>query len=108
MTQYTVSSRTVFEALTGTAAHAVLVSAPLLGATPSLAVAQTTGPITETVTNADAGAPLSGVAVDVYNVSGTGAGAGVTDAAGSYSVSSLPAGTYCLRTFHTLGYVDEL
>ena len=33
---------------------------------------------------------------------------GVTDALGSYSVSSLAAGTYYPRTFHTLGYVDEL
>jgi hypothetical protein len=65
MTQHPVCSRTVFQALTGTVAHAVVVLALLLGAAPSLAVAQTTGPIAGTVTNAATGAPLSGVAAYV-------------------------------------------
>lgn len=59
-----------------------------------------------TVTRADTGVPLSGVAVDVYNDFGGWVTGALTAADGTYSVP-LSAGTYYLRT-RSSGFIDEL
>ena len=68
------------------------------------------GSITGTVTDATTAAPLQSVSVQIYSSSAgffvTGA---VSNAAGVYTVTGLPAGTYFARTFvsSNLNYVDE-
>jgi len=63
--------------------------------------------ITGTVTDASTGAPLANVNVNVHNASGIGSTV-TTNASGVYVRASLATGTYYVKTFNSLGYVDEL
>jgi hypothetical protein len=67
------------------------------------------GRITGTITDATTGLPVNGVGVEAYAANGALAGTGVSAGSGGYSINSLPAGTYTVRT-HTLQpyYVDEI
>ena len=66
------------------------------------------GSITGTVTAAGSAAPLSGVTVYVYNASGSSVGSATTDASGVYTKGGLTTGTYFVKTWNTLGYIDEV
>lgn len=68
----------------------------------------TGGRISGTITNAVGGAPLQGVAAQVFNTSGVGMGQGNSNASGVYNSPGLPAGTYYVRTSNSLGFVNEL
>jgi 5-hydroxyisourate hydrolase-like protein (transthyretin family) len=65
------------------------------------------GSVSGTVTAGDTSLPLGNVKVSIYNASGSLLGSVVTDSAGTFSGTGLAAGTYFLRTFNLLGYVDE-
>ncbi len=64
--------------------------------------------ITGTVTDGISLVPLANVTAFVYNASGTQVASATTGASGAYTVPSLPAGTYYVRTSNALGYPDEL
>jgi len=63
--------------------------------------------ITGTVTDAATGAPLSGVTVYFHTSSNATVGSATTDASGAYTNGMLRAGTYCLRTLNTGGYLNQ-
>ena len=64
--------------------------------------------ITGTVTAVPGSAPLAGVEVVAYDAEGWETGYSVTDAAGRYTLSGLPAGGHFVKTINTLGYIDEM
>ena len=66
------------------------------------------GSFSGTVTDASSLAPLSGVTISVYNAASTFLVSTATNASGQYTVGGLPAGTYYLKTYNTLGYIDEV
>ena len=66
------------------------------------------GTITGTVTDARTGTPLTGVQVNVFDASGAPVAYGSTNTSGFYTTLAQPTGTYYLRTWNNLGYVDEL
>ena len=66
------------------------------------------GRIGGTVTNAAGGAPLANVEVSIHSSSQDPVATVMTDGAGTYLTSGLPAGTYYVRTISSLGFVDEL
>ena len=66
------------------------------------------GSISGSVTNAAGGAPIQNVQVRIHNAAGTLVASPVTDAAGAYLASGLPAGTYYLRTFDSVHFINEL
>jgi len=86
----------------------VVAALALLGLPAAPAVAQGTGGISGSVTNADTAAGISGVTVYVYNSAGSLAKTATTVAGGTYSAKELAAGTYYVKTYNTLDYVDEL
>ena len=90
-------------------AHAMRTTLVLLGLVSMVAghASAQTGTITGTVTAAATGTPLSGVTVRVYNESGGSVTGVTTDASGVYITSALVAGSYRVRTFDSLGYIDE-
>ncbi len=63
--------------------------------------------ISGTVTDDNGGAPIGGVTVQLFNSSGVSVIGSGTVASGTYNLSGLAPGTYYLRTFNTLGYLDE-
>ena len=97
-----------FQTLTGSCAYAMLLLTLTLSAWPAPADGQTTGSITGTVTDAASGAPLSGVGIYVADSSGNYAGWATSNVSGVYSQTGLPPGTYYVRTYNSLGYIDEL
>ena len=64
--------------------------------------------ITGTVTDAGTGAPIAGIDVQVYAPGGGWAGHATTNAAGTYTVADLAAGTYYVRTANSFPYLDQL
>jgi hypothetical protein len=71
--------------------------------------ASSPGGISGTVTDASTALPLANVEVDVYNSTGGFVGFAITNAAGTYAVTGLAAGTYYARTFvfSTANYLTE-
>jgi alpha-tubulin suppressor-like RCC1 family protein len=53
------------------------------------------------------GAPLAGITVGVTDVNGTWLIGTSTDASGRFTTRALPAGTYYMRTWNALGYIDQ-
>ena len=86
----------------------VFVLAALLGPSRERAETQSGGLISGTVIDAGTGAPLAGINVQVYTAGGGWAGYATTNAAGAYTVATLAAGTYYVRTSNSFPYVDEL
>jgi alpha-tubulin suppressor-like RCC1 family protein/uncharacterized surface anchored protein len=66
------------------------------------------GTITGAVTHAATGAPLGSVSVRIYRPDQSLAYTVSTNASGVYTRSSVPPGTYYVRTFNALGYLDEV
>ena len=66
------------------------------------------GSVSGTVTNASTTAALPGVSVFVYNSSNLQLAGTTTNGAGQYTIGSLPAGTYYVKTYNSAGYIDEL
>jgi hypothetical protein len=60
-----------------------------------------------TITNSVTSAPIQGVGVRVDNASGTPVGFGFTNASGVYTAAGIPAGTYYVKTYNALGFVDK-
>jgi len=73
---------------------------------PGTALAQTGG-ISGTVTDAATSAGLGSVTIGVYSWNGANVAVTSTAAGGNYTVSTLPAGIYFVRTFASSTYVDE-
>jgi quercetin dioxygenase-like cupin family protein len=84
----------------------VLLVAGALMSGPGVRSAAFVGTVDGTVT--DGANPISGVTVTAYTPAGLSAGFASTNASGAYSITGLPAGTYFVRTFNVLGYVDQL
>ncbi|MDQ1348380.1 MAG: hypothetical protein QG573_1754 [Acidobacteriota bacterium] len=68
----------------------------------------TAGTISGMVTAEGTGTPLEGAYIELYNETGDYFGSTTTDSAGAYSLSGVDAGSYRLRTYNDLGYLDEL
>lgn len=67
------------------------------------------GRISGTITADGTGAPLSGVTVQAYDSGGAFVASGTSGSTGAWILSSgVPAGTYYLRTFNSLGYDNEI
>jgi hypothetical protein len=66
------------------------------------------GRISGTVTNVTTSAALSEVAVEVYDSTGAAAWYGSTNAAGVFTTSGLPPGSYFARTINGQGLLDQL
>src|SRR6185436_14900370 len=65
-------------------------------------------PLGATSSDAGTGAGLANVFVSLNLLDGSfGAGA-TTDVFGNYTIAGIPPGTYFVRTFNSLGYVDRL
>jgi 5-hydroxyisourate hydrolase-like protein (transthyretin family) len=64
--------------------------------------------LTGHVTNAGGGTPISDVTVHAFDASGAFVDAAETDDSGRYAFGTLPGGTYYVRTFNSLDYLDEL
>jgi hypothetical protein len=63
--------------------------------------------ISGTVTDDNGSAPIGGVTVQLFSSSGVSLVGASTAANGTYTLNGLAPGTYFLRTFNTLGYLDE-
>jgi hypothetical protein len=66
------------------------------------------GAIAGTVTNANGGAPLIGVAVRAFNGAGDQVAVTATNPNGKYRLQGLPSGNYFLTTSNGQGFQDEL
>jgi hypothetical protein len=66
------------------------------------------GSISGTVTNSAGGAPLSGIAVQVFSNTGVFLGNVFTDASGSYTFGSMTAGSYYVRTNTGSNFINQL
>jgi len=66
------------------------------------------GSITGTIIAAVPNAPLSNVGAQVFNSAGVSFGTFNTNAAGVYTTTGLPAGTYYVRTANTRTYIGQL
>ena len=77
--------------------------------TPGINLALNRGAtISGAVTAASTGAAIPSIGVQAYTATGTSLGGATSDAAGAFSISGLPAGTYYLRTTGTqLGYLYQ-
>jgi hypothetical protein len=70
---------------------------------------QPVGEIAGVVTDADTGAPLSGIMIHFYTAAGDFANYAVSAADGSFGTGmDIPIGDYRARTFNERGYFDEL
>ena len=96
MNRHACSDRSSLRLLIGTCAKRLLVLALLLGALSGRTGAQSTGSISETVTDAATGAPLQNVPVRANNASGSSVGSVTTNASGVYTKTGLGTGTYYL------------
>jgi hypothetical protein len=69
------------------------------------------GSISGTVTNSSTSAAVANVEVDAYYLMPSGStysiGWATTNAQGAYSIAGLPTGSYYLRTYNSLGLVNE-
>jgi hypothetical protein len=66
------------------------------------------GTIGGKITDAGSSAPLSSVSVNLYDANGTSVSNSLTNGAGTYSFTGLPAGTYFARATNSLGYINQL
>jgi 5-hydroxyisourate hydrolase-like protein (transthyretin family) len=64
------------------------------------------GQVTGTITSG--GVPLERVPVSVFTASGLFVTSGSTNANGVYKTGAVPAGSYFVKTFNSLGYVDQV
>lgn len=80
----------------------------LLGLAVAPAAAQGSGAISGAVRNANTGAGIVGVTVYVLDSAGGVVASETTGTGGAYLATGLPAGTYYVKTYNTLGYIDEV
>jgi len=66
------------------------------------------GTIAGGVADGRTGAPLADITLHVHAAGGAEVASALSDSTGNYSVASLPAGTYYVRTSNSLGYLDLL
>jgi hypothetical protein len=91
---------------------------PTIGAAVSVAAGATTpnidfslqagGTMAGSVSDAATDLPVTNVNVYLYNSRGIPVSLGVTDTAGTYTVSGVAPGTYFVRTSNATGYLDQL
>jgi hypothetical protein len=77
----------------------------LIGVAAPFALAA--GSISGSVTKSADAAPIQGVTINVYDSNWNLVTSGASDALGNYSIPSIAAGSYKLRSYNTDGYVDE-
>ncbi|HPK70420.1 MAG TPA: carboxypeptidase regulatory-like domain-containing protein [Vicinamibacterales bacterium] len=80
----------------------------LLGLAVAPAAAQGSGAVSGAVRNANTGAGIVGVTVYVLDSAGGVVASETTGTGGAYLATGLPAGTYYVKTYNTLGYIDEV
>jgi carboxypeptidase family protein len=84
------------------------VTVTLGSATPVVFSLAVGGSITGTVREAGGpNAQFGQVSVSAYTTQGTFMGSNSTDNSGVYTVSGLPTGSYVLRTFNSVGFIDQ-